>query len=76
MTQTTIEKAIARGFRFTHDRMLDTGWTPGPGQRYADAPKVECEVTKVTPTTVYYRADSGGFFCLDRADFEKRFVDA
>ena len=56
--------------------MLDTGWTPGPGQRYADAPKVECEVTKVTPTTVYYRADSGGFFCLDRADFEKRFVDA
>lgn len=39
---------------FTHLRILDPAWRPGPGQRYADAPKARMRVTRMTATTVYY----------------------
>lgn len=44
---------------FTHLRLLDPAWKPGPGQRYADAPKARCRVTRKTATTVYYRYADG-----------------
>lgn len=72
--------AIARGFVFTHDRFLDPGWTPGPGQRYADtAPKATMIVTRVTATTVWYAYHLGhgaaaGRWAMDRAAFEARFL--
>lgn len=42
------------GVRFLHARTLDPEWTPGPGQRYADAPPAECRVTAIRQGRVYY----------------------
>lgn len=38
---------IRVGRTFRHQHLLDTDWTPGPGQKYADAPKAVCHVTAV-----------------------------
>ena len=45
--ETTDWAGITRGDRFEHARQLDTTWKPGPGQRYADAPHVIMEVSRV-----------------------------
>ena len=66
-----------RGWRFTHDRHLDTDWKPGPGQRYTDAPKRVCEVSRVTRYTVWYRVagSKAVSWTLDRDEFIRRFAD-
>ena len=46
---------IGRGTIFRHMNKLDPDWTPGPGQKYAGAPKALCRVTKVELGQVYYR---------------------
>ncbi|MGN6575266.1 MAG: hypothetical protein ACTHKG_06240 [Nocardioides sp.] len=67
---------LRRGLVFTHATHLDMAWKPGPGQRYADAPKVRCVVTRVTGAAVYFQhADAqgrpaGGKACLPRERFE------
>lgn len=43
-----------RGTIFRHGRMLDPNWKPGPGQKYADAPKAVCRVTGVRHGAVYF----------------------
>ena len=45
-----------RGLRFEHAHWR----TPIAGVRFDDCPPVVCRVTKVTPTTVYYRAEVEG----------------
>lgn len=50
------DRTIRPGMRFQHARQLRTDWTPGPGQRYADAPKQTMEITAVRTGRVYYRA--------------------
>lgn len=47
--------AVRKGMRFEHARQFDTTWTPGPGQRYADAPKAIMEITRVATGTAWYR---------------------
>lgn len=54
---------MKRGDRFEHARQLDLTWTPGPGQRYADAPHAVCTVTRVAQGLVWY-----GGFVADEAD--------
>lgn len=46
---------------FTHLRVLDPDWKPEPGQKYADAPKAQMRVTRMTNTTVYYRYADGSY---------------
>lgn len=46
---------VTRGARFVHARQLDVDWTPGPGQRYADAPHAVMEITHVARGQVWYR---------------------
>lgn len=48
-----------RGDTFTHGRLLDVDWQPGPGQKYVDAPKAVCVITKVDGDSVYYRTAAG-----------------
>ena len=43
------------GTIFRHARLLDPDWTPGPGERYADAPHAVCRVTATRGGRVYYR---------------------
>lgn len=67
---------LARGFTFTHERMLDTTWRPGPGQKYADAPKVTMVVSRVTRDLVYFKP--AGYpktapLALNRGVFEARY---
>jgi len=45
---------LTKGYVFIHDRFLDPGWTPGPGERYKDAPKATMRVFKVDEYTVWY----------------------
>jgi hypothetical protein len=45
------------GQRFRHARQLDVTWQPGPGQRYADAPKATMVVTRVAAGRVWYGLD-------------------
>jgi hypothetical protein len=71
---------IRRGMEFTHDRWLDTDWKPGPGEKYKDAPKARCVVTKVTKTNVFYRDvtnpnEVGGPFYVTLTSFRHRFRD-
>lgn len=40
---------------FEHDKKLDPGFEPKPGEKYADGPKAKCEVTCIRMGTVYYR---------------------
>ena len=62
---------------FTHLRWLDVDWKPGPGQKYADAPKARMQVTRMTKYAVYYRyADGGGKFCMDRATWDRDYAPA
>jgi hypothetical protein len=70
---------LVPGFRFTHRTLLDLSWTPGPGQKYADAPKAACTVTRVTAGMVWYgytkAGRSVGGFCSDRAAFERNYLE-
>lgn len=66
---------MKREILFTHLRFLDTTWKPGPGQRYADAPKVQCRVTRMTVTSVYYRhLDGKGGGCMDREKWDRDYA--
>lgn len=62
--------ALRPGVRFLHARRLDTSWTPGPGERYADAPPAVCRVTAVRHGRVYYAVGdetrARAYFPLDR----------
>ena len=66
---------VARGATFTHDRLLDTTWRPGPGQRYTDAPKARMRVFRVTVDTGWsgYVDATRSSHRMDRAEFESRF---
>lgn len=63
---------------FTHKRLLTPGWTPGPGQRHADAPKAECRVTRMTKLAVYYTYASAptnrGAFCMTRETWDREYA--
>lgn len=68
MTGPSVEARVPNvGDRFEHARMLDTTWRPGPGQGYANAPKLIMKVTRVAMGTVYYRPDDGGSIALFKA---------
>ena len=43
-----------RGVLFRHGRILDPAFVPGPGERFADAPKAICRVTAVRRGNVFY----------------------
>ena len=43
-----------RGDTFTHLSSLDLNWTPGPGQKWADAPLARMRVTAVRQGRVFY----------------------
>lgn len=60
-----------RGDTYVHEHFLDTDWVPGPGQKFADAPKARMKVIHVTPTRVTSSfAESGmGRFTLERETF-------
>jgi hypothetical protein len=65
-----------RGYRFTHDRIVDENWTPANGQRYDDGPKARMIVTRANEHTVWYRQEgrtAKAECSLDRAEFESRF---
>ena len=55
VAESTSRPTVQRGMRFEHARQLRTDWSPGPGQRYADAPKVTMEITRVATGTAWYR---------------------
>lgn len=42
------------GDLFRHATFLDPYWKPGPGERYADAPRAVCQVTAVRKGQVFY----------------------
>jgi len=69
-----------KGVIFLHDTFLDLGWTPGPGQKYADAPKASMQVTHITATRVYYcyagTYPAHAAWSMDRKKFEKRFPNS
>lgn len=70
---------IRVGRRFRHKRQLDPAWRPGPGQRYADAPKRELVVSRITRSRVWYKAPEtpetvAGWVAL-RDDFLADIVD-
>lgn len=82
MSDTT---TVKRGFEFTHDKWMDPDWKPNiaAGERYVDAPKARCIVTRATARTVYYALVPtegapplrlNGQWWMDRATFEARFV--
>ena len=61
-----------KGTVFRHQRLLDPSFTPGPGERYADAPKAVCRVTATRGGLVYYAigADATkGRFYVDEPSF-------
>lgn len=63
---------------FTHLTALDLGWIPGPGQKYADAPKAPCKVTRMTKLAVYYTyasdPKSRGAFCMSRETWDRDYA--
>jgi hypothetical protein len=68
---------VKPGTVFRHARLLDTSWTPGPGQSFKDAPKVLCRVTATRKTAlgvkVYVAIGEDGrhahrYFYLDNAE--------
>ena len=69
---------ITKGAVFIHDTFLDPGWIPGPGQKYADAPKATMKVFKVDSFTVWYGyvGDTRSGWRLARKKFEKRFPNS
>lgn len=65
---------VRPGYEFTHQTVLDPSWQPGPGQRYADAPKARMVVTRATRTTVWFGFTAHrGVQRLDRQVFEARY---
>ena len=72
----------ARGMTFRHLRLLSTDWKPSPGQKYTDAPKIQCVVTRVTAISVYWQHASpqgkaiGGKYASDRNTFERDYCNA
>lgn len=77
MTPTTTGPRV--GDAFTHTRLIEPTWRPGPGEKYASAPKARCVVTRVTRDFVYYRYESSprpnGAFKIDRATFARTYGD-
>lgn len=67
---------LVPGFGFTHESRLDPDWVPGPGQKYADAPKLRMRVTRVTAGGVYFKAATGTdrSVFLNRPTFEARYL--
>lgn len=69
---------LKRGFEFTHTRMLDPRWKPGPGERYADGPKAIMVITRVTKHTIYFKyahdSERAVPFSLDRRAFELTYL--
>lgn len=66
------------GTVFRHARLLDVEWTPGPGERYADAPRALCIVTATRGGRIYYRqgTERGKGTAHFRADDAARHVAA
>lgn len=68
---------IKKGYKFTHDHLLDPRFVPGPGQRYSDAPKAEMVVTSIRKDTVYYGYTNlgtpRGYWTMDLAKFEEKY---
>jgi hypothetical protein len=63
---------------FTHLTHLDLDWVPGPGQKYRDAPKAPCRVTRMTKLAVYYTYASAtsnrGAFCMSREIWDRDYA--
>lgn len=53
---------IKKGDRFVHATQLDLNWKPGPGQKYADAPKRIMTVTYTRGDSVWYGPGEKGLF--------------
>jgi hypothetical protein len=52
--------------------MLDTDWTPAPGQLWSEAPPMRCRIVKITRSDIYYRAADGrGLFRVARHLFPR-----
>lgn len=50
----------AAGDTVEHSQQLDTTWKPGPGQKWADAPHVVMEISRVQHARrVWYRPQGG-----------------
>lgn len=67
---------VAAGWEFTHNRILDPTWTPGEGQKYADAPKARMVVTHADERTVFYGhvGSRKAAWFMTREAFMARFV--
>lgn len=65
------------GAEFTHAQLIEPTWTPGPDEKYRDAPKAVCVVTRATRTWVYYRYKTSphpnGAFKIDRAAYDRTY---
>lgn len=65
---------------FTHLHHLDLDWKPGPGQKYRDAPKARCKVTRMTSLAVYYSYASEptnhGAFYMSREEWDRDYAPA
>lgn len=72
------------GKEFTHDKFLQPGWKPEPGQTYKrDSPKARMVVTRVKMHYVFYgyanpthEQTSRGGHMLERGEFVRRFPEA
>ena len=58
------------GFTFTHAHLLDIDWKPRQDQRYKDAPKAVCRVTRFNRYQVWFRTLAGSFHTVARDVFE------
>lgn len=71
---------VRKGETFVHDRLLDTDWKPGPGEKYADAPKALMVITRTTSDQVWYgyfpaHPRSTPRYVMARPEFTARFGD-
>lgn len=65
----------SKGTLFLHRRFLDPSFVPGPGERYADAPKAVCRITAVTNGRVYYAVGADATKGQYYADYDKFISD-
>jgi hypothetical protein len=67
---------VKAGMTFTHDRIVDPDWTPGPGQKWADAPRARMVVTRVAKGSVFFSyADGSNRWVMPRGVFTDRYGD-
>lgn len=57
---TVTEADVRAGFRFVHPSILDPNWTPGPGQKYADAPRATMRITRRSGQSIWFGYDPDG----------------